>query len=808
MNIRWKKICWAMLLFVVGCLIALAWYRTSTLPQTAGSLRVPGLQGSVDVVRDAEGIPHVFASSSRDAWFGLGYLHAQDRLWQLEMNRRIAGGRVAEILGPAALGTDRFLRTLGIARNAQQIWQRLAPDTRDVLTAYADGINAWLAHDSAQLPPEFLLTGAPKPAPWQAVDSIGWQTMMAWDLGANWTQEILRMRLAQRLSLDQINAFLPPYPGEAPLVTRDYTSMYRDMQASAGQLVELAQLAPPSGVEGVGSNNWVVSGQHTKSGKPLLANDPHLGLNAPALWYFAHLSAPGLEVIGATLPGLPGVVLGRNQRIAWGFTNTAPDVQDLYLERVNPAHAGQYQTPDGWADFRTRQEVIRVKGQPDVTMTVRETRHGPVISGALPLIEQAGVDAKRHVVAFAWTALMPDDLTIQGGIRLGNAANWEEFVKAARDFHSPQQNMVYADIDGNIGFIAPGRVPLRKPENDLHGLAPAPGWDARYDWEGFIPFDKLPRSFNPASGKIATANEKIVAPDYPYFLTSEWSLPYRAQRIATLLDATRQHDLDSFARIQKDVLSLAAAELLPLVRRTRPADERSREALVLLDDWRGEMAADRNEPLIFNAWMRELARRIFEDELGEALIKDYFEQRNVHAAMVNVLQDRDAQASWCRDTRAGAKATDCGQLLTASLAAALAGLAQQYGSDMQEWRWGQAHLARAEHRPFSRVPLLARLFELRVPTPGDTYTINVGRYNLRDEVHPFHNRHAASLRALYDLSDLEKSRFIHSTGQSGNALSTHYRHFVERWAKVEYVPMAMQRSVVEQGSIGTLKMRP
>ncbi|WP_370653321.1 penicillin acylase family protein [Lacisediminimonas sp.] len=808
MNNRWIKICCAVLFLVVGFLFAVFWYRTATLPQTAGALRVPGLQHSVDVVRDAEGVPHVFAASARDAWFALGYLHAQDRLWQLEMNRRIASGRVAEILGPGALGTDRFLRTLGISRNAQQIWQRLAPDTRGVLTAYAEGINAWLLHDGAQLPPEFLLTGAPRPAPWQAVDSIAWQTMMAWDLGANWTQEILRMRLAQRLSVEQINAFLPPYPGDAPLPTRDYTSLYRSMQADVGQLVRLAQLAPPSGVDGVGSNNWVVSGQHTKSGKPLLANDPHLGLNAPALWYFAHLSAPGLDVIGATLPGLPGVVLGRNQRIAWGFTNTAPDVQDLYLERVNPANAAQYQTPDGWADFGTRQEVIRVKGQPDVTMTVRETRHGPVITGALPLLERSGVDAAKHVVAFAWTALMPDDLTIQGGIRLGSAGNWDEFITAARDFHSPQQNMVYADVDGNIGFIAPGRVPRRLPGNDLHGLAPAPGWDARYDWAGFIPFDQLPRSFNPPSGKIASANEKIVAPGYPYFLTSEWSLPYRAQRIAALLDATGRHDLDSFARIQKDVLSLAAAELLPLVRRTRPVDERSREALALLAGWRGEMLADRPEPLIFNAWMRELARRIFQDELGDALIKDYFEQRNVHAAMVNVLQDRDGQSTWCRDTRPGAAATDCAQLMSVSLGAALAGLEQQYGGNMRDWRWGRAHLARAEHRPFSRVPLLAPLFELRVPTPGDTYTVNVGRYNLSDETHPFHNRHAASLRALYDLSDLEKSRYIHSTGQSGNALSAHYRSFVQRWARAEYLPMTMQRSVVEQGSTGTLRMSP
>lgn len=808
MKRRWKAVLWVLLLVITALAAALLWYRNASLPQTDGKLQVPGLSHAVDVVRDAEGIPHIYAGSARDAWFALGYVHAQDRMWQLEMNRRIAAGRTAEILGPNALGTDRFLRTLGIRRNAEQIWPGLAPDTQAVLRAYADGINAWLAHDGAVLPPEFLLTGAPRPEPWQPADSIAWQTMMAWDLGANWTQEILRMRLSQRLTLEQINAFLPPYPGDEPLPTRDYTGMYRSLQASTRQLEQVAALAPPSGIEGVGSNNWVLSGRHTVSGKPLLANDPHLALGAPALWYFAHLSAPGLDVIGATLPGLPGVVLGRNKRIAWGFTNTAPDVQDLYLEQVNPADAAQYRTPDGWARFKTRQEVIRVKGQADVTMAVRETRHGPVITGALPVLEKTGIDAQRLVVAFAWTALRPDDMTIQGGLRASTASNWDEFLAATREFHSPQQSVVYADVDGNIGFIAPGRVPLRKPENDLRGLAPAPGWEARYDWDGFIPFEQLPRSFNPPSGKIATANEKIVDADYPHFLTSEWSLPYRAQRIRSLLDARERHDLDSFARIQKDELSLAASELLPLVRKTQAMNQRSRDALALLAGWQGEMSVDRPQPLIFNAWTRELARRIFTDELGEPLMKDYFEQRNVHAAMVNVLQDRNGQSSWCRDTRPGAVATDCAQLLASSLDAALTGLEQRHGSDMRSWRWGDAHVARSEHRPFSRVPMLAKMFELRVPSPGDTYTVNVGRYNMRDEEHPFHNRHAASLRALYDLSDPENSRFIHSTGQSGNALSPLYRSFMQRWAQVQYVPMRMQRSEVDQGSMGTLKMLP
>ncbi|HEV7618668.1 MAG TPA: penicillin acylase family protein, partial [Burkholderiaceae bacterium] len=641
---------------ILAMIAALTWYRGASQPEIDGRLKIAGLHASVDIVRDAEGIPHIYAQSPADAYFSLGFVHAQDRLWQLELNRRIASGRMAEILGPDAVNTDRFLRSIGVRRNAEAILANLAPDTRAALDAYAQGVNAYLANRTEPLPPEFLITGAPAPAPWQPADSIGWQTMMAWDLGANWSQELMRMGLAQRLSLEQINAVLPPYPGDPVLKTQDYTKLYRKLAGTTQQLTAVKKIAPPSHVEGMGSNNWVLSGALSETGKPLLANDPHLGLSVPSLWYFAHMSAPGLNVIGATLPGIPSVVLGHNDRIAWGFTDTGPDVQDLYIERINPANPKQYQTPDGWADFKLRTEVIKVKGKPDVTIDVRETRHGPVITGALPIIDKAPIDARKYVIAFAWTALRPDDLTVQAGVRVNQAKDWQQFVDGLKYFGSPQQNIVYADIDGNIGFIAPGRVPIRKPENDLKGLAPAPGWDSSYDWAGFIPFDALPRQYNPVSQRVVTANQKIVGPDYAHFLTSEWTLPYRADRIAALLDAKPKHSMSSFAQIQKDDVSLAAQELLPLLRQTVPRSDRARTALAVLSRWDGTMAADRSEPLIFNAWVREASRRIFADELGDALMKDYWKQRNVHLPMVNVLKNTDGQGKWCENVTLHANA--------------------------------------------------------------------------------------------------------------------------------------------------------
>lgn len=619
------------------------------------------------------------------------------------------------------------------------------------------------------------------------------------------------MRLAQRLPLERINQFMPSYPGDAPLPTQDYTKLYRELAGTTQQLTKVSAIAPPSYVDGMGSNNWVLSGAHTQSGKPLLANDPHLGLSAPALWYFAHLSAPGLNVIGATLPGLPAVVLGRNDRIAWGFTNTGPDVQDLYIEHINPANPKQYQTPDGWADFKTYTETIKVKGRPDVTLEVRETRHGPVITGALPFADRAPLDTKTHVISFAWTALRPDDLTLQAGVRMNRANNWQEFLASARDFASPQQNMVYADIDGNIGYVAPGRVPIRKAENDLHGLAPAPGWDARYDWAGFIPFDSLPHSFNPATGVVITANQKIVAPDYPYFLTSEWTLPYRSDRIAELIAATPKHSLDSFGAIQKDALSLAAREMLPLLLRTQAGSERAKTALAALAKWDGTMDIAHAEPLIFNGWLRELSRRMFADELGAPLMRDFWSLRNVQQPLLDILKNPQQLGARCGDARQPLTPEQaqplCAKLLTDSLEATLDDLQQRYGAPAQ-WRWGDAHPAVSEHRPFGKVPLLAPLFDVRVASPGDGYTVNVGRYNLSDEKAPFASHHAPSLRALYDLSDPEKSRFMHSTGQSGNVLSPLYRNFAERWAAVAYVPMQMRRQSVEKGQLGTLQLEP
>ncbi len=813
--LRWiRRTLWGLLVLCAFLALLFVWFRHTSQPVIDGSLHAPGLLAPVSVVRDAHGIPHIYAKSEDDAYFALGFVHAQDRLWQMEMSRRIYTGTLAEILGTGALSTDRFLRTLGVAQSAAEKVQNYDAATLHVLERYAAGVNAYLETRSGPLPIEFLLTQAPAPAPWRPVDSVGWVTMMAWDLSGNWGNEVMRMRLAQKLTKRQIDELLPPYPGnpvgdgpakpDLPLSIADYTKLYRQLKGATAALSDVLAIAPPGFEEGMGSNNWVVAGEHTVSGKPLLANDPHLSLGAPALWYFAHLSAPGLEVIGATLPGMPIVVLGRTDRIAWGFTNTGPDTQDLYIEEIQD---GRARTPDGWQPLEVREEVIKVRGAPDVHLTVRSSRHGPLITDASERVGDAlrAVGRERYGIAFSWTALAPDDHSLKAGIGLDHAHDWPSFLEAAKYFDSPEQNIVYADVEGNIGYVAPGRVPVRRPDNDLMGQAPAPGWDARYDWIGWVPFDALPRQFNPASGKIATANQKVVPDDYKPFITAEWEPPYRARRINQLLDARAQHDLRSFEAMQADQLSLAAKEALPLLLDTAPANERSRAALELLKNWDGAMTKERAEPLIYNAWMRELSREIYADELGPELFHDYWRLRQVF--IVNVLRDVDGQKIWCDDVTTPVVET-CADIKARSLDRALTDLATRVGPGMSGWKWGSVHAARSEHRPFGAVPYLNRIFDLSVPVGGDNYTLDVAHYDVVDERDPYVTHQGPSLRALYDLSDLEHSEFMHSTGQSGNPLSGLYSDFVEPWAEVRYVPMQTHRDEVEKGALGTLVLEP
>jgi penicillin G amidase len=796
---KWfKRVLWAAAGLALLLALAAAIYTTRALPVIDGELRVAGLQQPVQIERDPHGIPTIKAQTQHDLMFALGFVHAQDRLWQLETHRRIGSGRLAEAFGDAALESDKFLRALGVRRAAAAQWARASAETRATVQAYTDGVNAVIASHTRARPPEMLILGVPL-QPWEPVDSLAWSIMMAYDLGANWNAEMLRLRMALKLPVERISQLMPPYPGDKPLVTTDYAALYRALKLDSStatasldaQLERLMAAARQSGIEGQGSNNWVVAGSHTTTGAPLLANDPHLNLTVPALWHFARLEAPGVKVAGATMPGLPVVVLGQNEHIAWGFTNTGPDVQDLYIERVHPADANQVQTPEGWAPLKSFTEVIKVRGRPDVTITVRESRHGPVISDAGTVDDLLGNKSRNaYLFAMRWTALDADVDTVSVAQAMNRATDVTSFIEAAKGWVAPMQNMVVADRSGRIGWVAPGRVPLRKAEHDLKGYVPAPGWDARYDWMGWLGADALPMLRDPERGWIATANQRVVPEDYPHFLTSEWEPPFRQQRIEQLLNAKPKHSIDDLAAIQADVKSLAALEMLPWLQRAKSDHPLAAAAHKALEGFDGTMAAERAAPMILWAWQRQLTQRVFADEMGAALFERAIGGRTFRTGLFEVLQADHAW--WCDDKGTQDVTETCAQQSDAAFGAALDEIRLMQGDDVTAWQWGRAHQARSEHRPFSRVKLLARWFELRTPVGGDSFTINVSRVLYRPDATTgefYLDDFGPSLRALYDVADPKKSRFIHSTGQSGLPWSKWYSTFVHDWAKVDYVPL-------------------
>ena len=806
---------------LIGLLLLLAaalglWYARQTLPQMDGQLPLAGLQAPVKVQRDASDVTHILASQPSDAWRALGYVHAQERGWQLAFNRAVMRGTLSEVLGPATLETDKLMRTLGLHQVARRQYAKLPPDAKAAVDAYAAGINAFFAHSEQLRTPEFLLLGVDPQVEaadgrwWEPVDSVAWSLMMALDLGGNWGNEFARLSALKVLDTRALWELFPPYPGEAPAATADLAKLYQDLgvyrqapsatsstqaPAAAGWreqiALDLQRWTETFGHhEGKGSNNWVVAGSRTKSGQPLLANDPHLGLSAPAIWYFARLQAPdadgvkGMDVIGATLPGTPFVVLGHTAGVAWGFTNTGPDVQDLYLEQINPAKLGEYRVPSAgaepaWAPFEVRAETIRVKGQAEVTHLVRSTRHGPVLSDAQAVHGQV-IDTTRYVLALRWTALDEDD-SVVAAMASNRAQTVDELLQAFSTFRAPMQSVVMADRSGRIAYKAAGRVPLRAPENDIRGVAPAPGWEPRYDWTGWLPYADTPQD-DGARGWIATANQRVHGPDYPHFLTQDWTVPYRQQRIETLLQGTPRHDAASMSAIQGDVHAEATLRLLPFLLKAPSEHPLAGAARASFDGFTGEMLAGSPAPLIFSAWVDEFTRGVVGQRLGRERFEAMYGKRNFRSAVEGFLESDNRD--WCG-------VQGCSHAAGEALGRALDKLSAKYGSDPAAWRWGEAHPAVSVHRPLSNVKPLSRLFEVRVPSGGDPFTVNVGQYQMDKGGEPFANRHAASLRAIYDLADLDQSLFVYQTGQSGNVFSSRYRDMSVAWAGNEHRRLSM-----------------
>lgn len=737
------------------------WLRTG-LPRTEGTLVLEGPLAPVEIRRDDKGIPHIRAADAHDAYFALGFVHAQDRLWQMDMMRRFGAGRLSEVVGARALDTDRLMRTLGVYRLAERAVDQLDDDTRASLAAYAQGINAFLATRRGALPPEFLALGY-APEPWRPADSVVWGKLMAMRLSGDWRGELLRARLAKRIGRDKVDALWPPDAGNSPTI-RDSA---RRLDGGDPILAALSESLLGSGA----SNMWALAGAQTETGRPILANDPHLGANLPSQWYLARLETPDWTLAGATAPGVPFLILGRNRRIAWGFTSSQADVEDLFIETQAPDDPNAYLTPDGPKPFETQEERIRVKDADDVVITVRATRHGPVISDVLAEKDRPG----GTILALSAPYLMEPDRSAAAVLGLNKAQSWDDVLGALQSFDSLQQNVFYADRDGNIGFIAPGRVPIRRSGD---GFFPADGASGDGDWVGFIPYDKLPQTYNPSSGRLANANNRPVGRDYPYYLAREWEEPYRYDRIIELLDAKPKQTAADSAAMQADILSPLAREFLPLlIARAEPGDDRSGPLLKTLAAWDGRMERGRSEPLIFVAWLRALTQTLFEQTLGP----DFGAFWGLHPRLLRAALA--GQSAWCA---AEAGTQPCTREARAALGAALDELTWRYGADAGRWQWGEAHAVELRHPVLGALPVLSRWFSVRLPLGGGDETLQ--RAAMRwSSAAPYRAGHIATFRGIYDFTDLDGSLFLIATGQSGHPLSRHFLDLAVRWRDFDYV---------------------
>ncbi|MGH2723626.1 MAG: penicillin acylase family protein [Actinomycetota bacterium] len=765
------------------------------LPPVEGEVRVPGLRGPVEVKRDRWGVPHIYASTLADVSFAQGYVIASERLFQLEFLGRVGQGRLSELFGELTLPVDRFVRTAGWNRAARRIAAGYDDRSRELGAAFAAGTRAWVETMPSK-PIEYQVIGVDPalPSEEEATEAgAAGAVVLAWSLSRNWDHELLRAEIAERAGIDVMRELFPDLDTEAPVALAgkngdpDRTALLRDA------------ILPPSGQ---GSNNWVVAGRRTETGKPLLANDPHLAVAFPSVWFECHLSAPGLDVAGVTFPFAPGVVIGHNDHIAWGFTNTEGDVQDLYLERLSgDGRSAEYE--GAWEPMTVHREEISVRGraEPEV-LEVRESRHGPLLDSYMvgiadPQVVEGGI---TRSYALRWVGA---EHAVQPSVvfALDTARDWQEFRAAMERWTCPGQNAVYADTEGNIGYQLTGRYPVRRKGD---GTVPVPGWTSEYEWDGWVPFDELPRALNPDDGFLCTANNKVHDDGYPHNLGRDFLPPFRVRRIAQLITERERHSVESFARMQTDTLSLPAAQLLPHLLDIEPADDGQKEALALLAEWDRDLGAGSAPAAIYEVWCEHVARATLRPMLGEDLFTHFHGRRQwTNAFQYQVLPTILAYPTarwWGGDGRA---ARD--RVLREALGSALDELRRELGEDVASWRWGALHKASFVAR-LAMIPDLAGLFTGGVvEMGGDEQTILQALF---EPGWSYDVAVAPSWRQIIDLSDLDASVGVYPGGQSGNPTSPHFADQIELWAEGRAHPLPFTPAAIEEHAASTLRLIP
>lgn len=822
-----------LLVVLVGAGIYVYASIDDSYPQTQGEIQLQGLNGPVDVYRDEAGVPHIFASSEHDLFFAQGYIHAQDRFWQMDFQRHVGAGRLSEMLGSSTVDTDVFLRTVGWERVAREELDLLDEQSKATLQAYADGVNAYLAdHQGTKLSLEYLFLGllnpGYEPAPWEPLNTLTWAKAMAWDLRDNMDEEIKRSILLSSLPVERIAELYPEYPEDKPVILPDFelddAAIIAELQSKPG-LVEglqpllakvLSDLTTVDGWLGgdpameLGSNSWVVSGALSASGAPLFSNDPHLSTGIPSLWYQVGLHCQPVsadcayESAGVSFVGAPGVVIGHNAQIAWGFTNVGADVMDLYILHINPDNPNQYEMNGHWVDMLVIAEEIQIGSKETMSLPVRISEFGPVISGAFGDLadfdQTSGLDLPEdYAIALRWTALEPGR-TFQSILKMNRAQNFEEFREAARDFVAPSQNLLYADVDGNIGYQMPGHIPVRAFSD---GRYPAPGWTDQFHWQGYILFDHLPYGYNPESGYIVTANNAIIGPDYPYHIADTWDYGYRAERIEDLI-LTAPGPIDSayYQTMLKDSINLGALDILPSLEGLDFGDARTAGLRDTLLAWDGDQHRDSSEALLFNYFWRQLLADIFHDELPE----DYWPSGSSPAYITvrNLLAD--PSNPWWDNVATEAVETSA-DILTGAFETAVADITAAHGAEPSGWVWGSEHTMTFEHEVMSNFPLIDKLFN-RGPfaVHGGSSIVNANNWSAAND--SFAVTSLPSKRSIFDLSNWDNALQIHTTGQSGHANAPHYIDMAQPWADGEFNPLYWEQTTIEAAAPDHLRLVP
>jgi penicillin amidase len=828
-----------------------AWFHNVTrapLPQHSGELKVAGLQDTVEILRDEWGIPHIYAKTMHDLFFAQGYTLAQDRWWQMEFWRHTGSGRIEELVGKkdTILGADIFIRTLGwrhVAENEVKLCDD--EETLSRLQAFSDGVNAYIMdREPSKLALEYSILGLTginiKIEPWTPADTLVFAKMMAWDLGPRSNNEEDRATLYELLGQEMTDQLLtPPWPfGKRPTIVQPEDLPIagstenaltggidkctdKDMLLTNNPLPSMSLVFEPG--QGIGSNNWVVSGKMTKSGMPLLANDPHLGIQMPSIWYEIGLhyrpasgESPS-DIVGFTFAVTPGVIIGHNNSIAWGVTNVGPDVFDLYRIRVNPNNPLQYEWNGKWRDMTLREETIYFgDGAEPITIKVRETHLGPIINDNKIDEETGNIRGfnNEDPLVLRWTALEPSTL-MQSVTKLNKATNWEEFRDALRYWDVPSQNFVYADTKGNIGYQTPGRIPIRA-KNDS-GLIPSPGWTDEFEWKGFIPFDELPRIFNPERGYIATSNQAVVPIEYydqlakklgeglNYTISREWDYGYRAQRVVELLKEKVPHTVSTFQSIQGDNKLISAEELLPYLANLKFDSNELAEARDWLLKWDYECGMDSPQAALYAEFWARLVNDLFGDQLPESI-----EIRGGDREMQAIFQLMDKpNNAWWDDVTTKSVVESREDILIRSFSEAYNNTVAALGKNRNNWRWGDLHTATFVSNPLgqSGIRLIENLVN-RGPfaTSGSTGAVNntVWYTNSGD----FSVKWVPSMRMIVDLGDFTNSVAIHTTGQSGHPYSEYYADMIELWRNIKYYPMLWTREQVEAAAVDKLILEP